>query len=72
MIFTHNFITTLLGISPMKLGKKSLFHIGTGADIRPQIRSRKITVIVCLFAGRGSSSTCRHTLASSTWLFILL
>jgi hypothetical protein len=26
-----------------KLGKKEPFHIGTGADIRPQKRSRKIT-----------------------------
>jgi hypothetical protein len=35
----------LLGIFPHQIGeKKSLFHIGTGADIRPQIRSRKITV----------------------------
>jgi hypothetical protein len=30
----------------MKLGKKSLFHIGTGVDIRPQKRSRKITAII--------------------------
>jgi hypothetical protein len=28
----------------MKLGKTILFHIGTGADIRPQKRIRKITV----------------------------
>jgi hypothetical protein len=27
----------------MKLGKKSFFHIGTGADIRPKKRCRKIT-----------------------------
>jgi len=27
----------------MKLGKKSIFHIGTEADIRPKKRSRKIT-----------------------------
>jgi hypothetical protein len=38
-IFTNNFITTLLGISPMKLGKKEPFsHIG------PKKRSQKITV----------------------------
>jgi hypothetical protein len=28
MIFTNNFITTLLGISPMKLGKKKFFPLG--------------------------------------------
>jgi hypothetical protein len=45
-IFTNNFITTLLGISSHEIWekkKRSLFHIGSGADIRPQIRSRKIT-----------------------------
>jgi hypothetical protein len=42
-IFTTNFITTLLGIFPPEIGKKkSLFHIGTGAE-RPQKHSRKIT-----------------------------
>jgi hypothetical protein len=29
--------------SSMKLGRKEPFHIGTGADIRPQKRSCKIT-----------------------------
>jgi hypothetical protein len=44
-IFMNNFITTLLGIFPHEIGKKkSLFHIGTGADIQPQKRSQKITV----------------------------
>jgi hypothetical protein len=42
-IFTNNFITALLAIFPMKLGRKACFHIRTGADIRPQKRSRKIT-----------------------------
>ena len=36
-IFTNNFITTLLGISPMKLVEKiAFFHIGTGTNICPQ------------------------------------
>jgi len=47
-IFANNFITTLLGIFPHEIGeKKSLFHIGTGTDIRPQKRSRKIADQVC-------------------------
>jgi len=34
----------LLGIFPHEIGeKKSHFHIGTGADIRPQKHSRKTT-----------------------------
>jgi hypothetical protein len=32
-----------LEISPHEIGKKSFFHIRTGADIRPQKRSWKIT-----------------------------
>jgi hypothetical protein len=44
-IFTNNFITTLLGIPPVKLGEKiAFFHIGTGTNICPQKGSWKITV----------------------------
>jgi hypothetical protein len=33
-----------MGIFPHEIGeKKSLFHFGTGANIQPQKRSRKIT-----------------------------
>ena len=34
---------------PWNWEKKSLFHIGTGSDIRPQKRSRKITVPSFIF-----------------------
>jgi hypothetical protein len=40
-IFTNNFITTVLGISPHEIGKKiTLFTLRLGADIRPQPKTQ--------------------------------
>jgi hypothetical protein len=42
-IFTNNFITTLLGISPHEIGKEKLFSHWDWGHIRPKKRCRKIT-----------------------------
>ena len=46
----------------MKLGEKSILHIGTGADIRLQKRSRNITVVTCVPLSVDLLIVyCRHT-----------
>jgi hypothetical protein len=64
LIFTINFIATL-----WNWGKKSLFHIGTGAeytgaDIRPQKRSRKITNNISAISWRS----CTRVVWTLDWV----